>query len=141
MSGPRPPTLWRTSSESPLRCTSTASGSSCDRALPGSTGLPSSSVLPLPISLLPPSRGPAVPLIDDLHVLDAPLLGKPLGATVVLALVGAHRLPGGFHRLADALLGEHPHDRIHDYVAHGAHQPSSPPAQGMPELGALAGHL
>src|SRR5829696_23138 len=142
MSGPRLRARGRSSSWSPpARCTSTASGSSpCDRPLPGSTDLPSSSVLPLPISLLPPFREPAVPLIDDLLVLGAPLLGTLLVATVLLARLGAHRLLGGFHRLADGLPGEHPHDRIHDDVAHAAHPPS-PPTPGVPDLGGLAGHL
>src|SRR5215218_1918840 len=122
MSGPRPRTRGRSSSWSPpARCTFTASGPLPDAlALPGSTGLPSSSILPLPISLLPPFREPAVPLVDDLLVLGARPLGTPLVATVLLALLGAHRLLGGFHRLADGLPAEHPHDRIHDYVAHAA---------------------
>src|SRR5918998_2328816 len=131
MSGPRP-----RARSPPARCTSTAS-----RSLPGSTGLPSSSVLPLSISLLPPFREPTVPLVDDLLVFPAPLVGTLLVATVLLALLGAHRLLGGFHRLADGLAGEHPHDRIHDDVAHAAHLPSPPPALGVPELGAPTGHL
>src|SRR5215208_7562242 len=144
MSGPRPRARGRSSSWSPpARCTSTASGSSpCDRPLPGSTDLPSSSVLPLPISLLPPFREPAVPLIDDLLVIGgAPLLGRHLVDSVLLALLGAHRLLGGFHRLADGLPGEHPHDRIHDDVAHAAHLPSPPPALRVLDLGAPTGRL
>src|SRR5687767_11070689 len=131
MSGPRPRTRGRSSSWSPpARCTSTASGPLPDAlALPDSTGLPSSPALPLPISLLPPLRESTVPLVDDLLVLGAPLVGTLLMATVLLALLGAHRLLGGFHRLADGLPGEHPHDRIHLDVAHAAHLPS-PPALG-----------
>src|SRR5215210_6357241 len=130
MSGPRPPTRDRSSSWSPPeRCTSTASGP-----------LPSSPALPLPISLLPPFWEPTVPLVDDLLVLGAPLVGTLLMATVLLALLGVHRLLGGFHRLANGLPGEHPHDRIHDDVAHAAHLPSRP-ALGAPDLGAPTGHL
>src|SRR5688500_8360570 len=140
MSGPRPRT--RSSSWSPpARCTSTASGPLPDAlALPDSTGLPSSPALPLPISLLPPFREPLVPLVDDLLVLGAPLVGTLLMATFLLALLGTHRLLGGFHRLADGLPGEHPHDRIHDYVAHAAHLPW-PPTLRVPDLGAPTGHL
>src|SRR5215207_8601649 len=130
MSGPRPPTRDRSSSWSPPeRCTSTASGP-----------LPSSPALPLPISLLPPFWEPTVPLVDNLLVLGAPLVGTLLVVIVLLALLGAHRLPGGFHRLADGLPGEHPHDRIHEDVAHDAHSPG-PPALGVPDLGAPPGHL
>src|ERR671912_954662 len=143
MSGPRPPTRDRSSSWSPPeRCTSTASGPLPDvLALPDSTGLPSSSILPLPISLLPPFREPTVPLVDDLLVLGAPLVGTLLVATVLLALLVADRLLGGFHRLASGLPGEHPHDRTHDDVAHGAHLPSPPPALRVLDLGAPTGHL
>src|SRR5918995_7545920 len=111
MSGPRPRTLDRSSSCSPLaRCTSTASGPLPDApAVPDSTGLPSSPALPLPISLLPPFWEPTVPLVDDLLVLGAPLVGTLLMATVLLALLVAHRVLGGFHRLANGLPGEHPH--------------------------------
>src|SRR5215210_1066000 len=130
MSGPRPPTRDRSSSWSPPeRCTSTASGP-----------LPSSPALPLPISLLPPFWEPTVPLVDDLLVLGAPLVGTLLMVTVLLALLGAHRLLGGFHRLADGLAGEHPHDRIHHDVAHAAHLPG-PPVLRVPDLGAPTGHL
>src|SRR5215203_5636463 len=110
MSGPRPRARRRSSSWSPpARCTSTASWPLPDAlALPVSTGLPSSPALPLPISLLPPFREPTVPLVDDLLVLSAPLVGTLLVATVLLALLGAHRLLGGFHRLANGLPGEHP---------------------------------
>src|SRR5215216_2981947 len=141
-SGPRPRTRSRSSSWSPpARCTSTASGPLPDvLALPGSTGLPSSSILPLPISLLPPSWEPTVPLVDDLLVLGAPLVGTLLMVTVLLALLGSYRFLGGFHRLANGLPGEHPHDRIHDDVAHAAHLPSRP-ALGAPDLGAPTGHL
>src|SRR5215208_4242510 len=120
MSGPRPPTRDRSSSWSPPeRCTSTASGP-----------LPSSPALPLPISLLPPFWEPTVPLVDNLLVLGAPLVGTLLMVTVLLALLGAYRFLGGFHRLANGLPGEHPHDRIHDDVAHAAHLPGPPPALG-----------
>src|ERR687897_2330834 len=80
MSGPRPRTLDRSLSWSPpARCTSTASGPLPDAlALSDSTGLASSTALPLPISLLPPFRKPAVPLVDDLLVLGALLLGRSL---------------------------------------------------------------
>src|SRR5215210_7464952 len=110
MSGPRPRTRGRSSSRSPpARCTSTAFGPLPDTlALPDSTGLPSSPALPLPISLFPPFWEPTVPLVDDLLVLSAPLVGTLLVATVLLALLGAHRLLGGFHRLANGLPGEHP---------------------------------
>src|SRR5215217_5783020 len=143
MSGPRPRARGRSSLWSPpARCTSTASGPPPDAlALPDSTGLPSSSVLPLPISFLPPFREPTVPLVDDLLVLGAPLVGTLFMATVLLALLGAHRLLGRFHRLADGLAGEHPHDRIHDDVAHAAHLPSRLPALRVLDLGGLAGHL
>src|SRR5215218_2617395 len=132
MSGPRPPTRGRSSSWSPpARCTFTASGPLPDAlALPGSTGLPSSSILPLPISLLPPFRESTVPLVDDLLVLGAPLVGTLLMATVLLARLGVHRLLGGFHRLASGLPAEHPHDRINDDVAYAAHLPSRLPALG-----------
>src|SRR5918998_596262 len=130
MSGPRP-----RARSPPARCTSTAS-----RSLPGSTSLSSSSTLPLSISLLPPFQEPAVPLVDDLLVFRAPLVGTLLVATVLLALLGAHRLLGGFHRLADGLPGEHPHYRIHDDVAHAAHPPSFL-ALRVPDLGAPIGHL
>src|SRR5215210_4213999 len=132
MSGPRPRTRGRSSSRSPpARCTSTAFGPLPDTlALPDSTGLPSSPALPLPISLFPPFWEPTVPLVDELLVLGAPLVGTLLVATVLLALFGAHRLLGRFHRLADGLAGEHPHDRIHDDVAHAAHLASPPPALG-----------
>src|SRR5215210_3286705 len=105
MSGPRPRARGRSSSWSPpARCSSTASGPLPDAlALPGSTGLPSSPALPLPISLLPPFREPTVPLVDDLLVLGAPPLGTLLMAAVLLALLGAHRFLGGFHRLANGL--------------------------------------
>src|SRR5829696_8367785 len=142
MSGPRPRARGCSSSWSPrARCTSTASGPLPDLlAPPGSTGLPSSSILPLPISLLPPFREPTVSLVGDLLVLGAPLVGTLLMATVLLALLVAHRVLGGFHRLADSLPGEHPHDRIHDDVTHATHLPS-PPALGVPDLGASTGHL
>src|SRR5215204_7395614 len=120
MSGPRPPTRDRSSSWSPPeRCTSTASGP-----------LPSSPALPLPISLLPPFWEPTVPLVDNLLVLGAPLVGTLLMVTVLLALLGAYRFLGGFHHLANGLPGEHPHYRIHDDVAHAAHLPGPPPALG-----------
>src|SRR5918993_1461418 len=131
MSGPRP-----RARSPPARCTSTAS-----RSLPGSTGLPSSSVLPLSISLLPPFQVPEVSLVDNLLVFGTPLLGTLLVATVLLGLFGAHRLLGGFHRLASGLPGEHPHDRTHDDVAHAAHLASPPPALRVLDLGAPTGHL
>src|SRR5829696_10226789 len=71
----------------------------------------------------------------------APLmLGRSLWSPSCLPFLAPIDFLVGFHRLADGLPGEHPHDRIHEDVAHDAHSPG-PPALGVPDLGAPTGHL